>query len=334
MFQHLDSVHSVYQGDRPRPMTQLAQLLSLRVALSSTLWLGSCSLLVDADKEQCQSDEECVSAGLGNTCVRNICQGSVAAACSVFSDCSTDAPVCVAEECNSVRDAFFCAAETPAEAATVKYSFSVRQFIEREKAPADVFVKACRVSDTDCTQQSAVATFRDETGSGDVELEVVKGLPVYFEVQSSGATVRTFDTGNATVDRTLEHVLVPTEAEVALLAALAGVSFDFEKSGLALIEAIDCSGQPASGLTFTESTNQGLPFVFINHQPSGTERVTQYDPQYGRAFAGFVGISGFVIFNGRWAQTGELLDRGGGSSINAYVAPHMVTFVELRLYSE
>jgi len=74
--------------------------------------------------------------------------------------------------------------------------------------------------------------------------------------------------------------------------------------------------------------------LFINHQPSAPEQVTQYDAQYHRAFAGFVGLSGYVTFRAVWAETCELLDNGGGSSTNALVSPNTLTIVELRLYSE
>jgi len=306
---------------------------ALSLGVGTAWWIG-CSIFLDVDGTQCQTDSDCVDRDLGAQCVEHVCTGQPRVACSTNTGCGEMTPLCMAGACESLADTFYCEPETPAAGPTIKYTFQVRDFVNRDEIPADITVRACRNSDVDCTDP--VSIYHDTSGTGEIIIEAPNGLPVYFEVTGEGRLrADLFDTGSTSrpnVDRVLLNVMLPRAEYFETLNVMTMVDYDTQLEGVMFIQVLDCTGTPASGISFTKTAGKGRPFVFINHIPNANETVTQYDPVYDEAYGGFVGVSpGIVGVEAYWNST---LLANGATSFNVPMKAGTVTYVDLRLYSE
>jgi len=306
---------------------------ALSLGVGAAWWMG-CSILLDVDDKQCRVDSDCVNRSLGAHCVEHVCTGQPLVACSSNTECSEAAPICMGGACTSVADTFYCEPAAPAASSTVRYTFQVRDFLNRDEIPANLAARACRNSDVDCNDP--VSIYSDVNGTGAVTLEAPNGLPVYFEVTGEGRlNANLFDIGSTSrpnVDRVLRNVMLPKAAYFETLNVMTSVDYDTQLEGVMFVQVLDCNETPAGGVTFTKTPGKGQAFVFINHIPNANETVTQYDPVYGEAYGGFVGVPpGIVGVDAYWG--GELL-ANGATSFNVPIKAGTVTYVDLRLYSE
>jgi len=310
-------------------------------ALSGIALSPGCSALIDVDGHQCQTDTDCTQNNLGATCQSNVCvpapdtsstaNGAASTdtlSCTGDADCSGDAPrclvatdVCVSDE---LAQQFSCPLPAPAEAAaTVRFSFNVRLFVERANAPANLVVKACEVGDLKCMAPMKMFTDTEKTGA--VELDLPPGVPVYFEITSEGLPVLVYFSLIPETDVTLtRNILVPTQEVIAALTATLNIPFSIE-NGITLIELEDCTGRTAAGVHVTQNPPSGDSFYFKSDQPFRNEVVTTTDDVYDHAYGGFSNVTpGGVDFSAYAGESGPLL-----RSLAAQVRANTVTYVEL-----
>jgi len=315
-------------------MDNVVKRLSLGIGV--VLWMSCCSVLLDVDGKQCRNDIDCVDTGLGDRCVEDVCVGEARVACTSNSECSDTTPVCMANACQSVENSFYCEPEPPSEASTVKYSFAVTDFANRESIPQNIVARACPPADYYCDEP--VDIYQDTAGTGQVVLSAPKGVPVYFLVTGEGhLTAALYDSGttsNPNVDRVLGTVLLATTEFVVGGAAAQMIDYDPLTDGVVWAQLFDCSGTPASGVEFTKPESKGTPVVLRDYIASVDSTLTQYDPVYNQAYGGFIGVSARVLeMRARW--NGEALTRGSSETlVSVAVREGAFTYVNLRLYRE
>jgi hypothetical protein len=216
----------------------------LTLLLSGSFVVG-CSALIDVGGKQCNSDNECVKAELGTSCVAHICVDKSSQHADAGMDmrlpadgmCTKDAqctnknePRCMNGSCvpEELAERFLCAADPETTASgTVKYSVHVLEYVTR-MPPKDLMVKACRGNDVGCSDP--VAMFSDDQGTGDVSLDLPVGFMGFFDVQTSdtlGAlSYVTKPVVEDTNDRDLQVVSPDT---LQVLSTVAGVGFEASK---------------------------------------------------------------------------------------------------------
>jgi hypothetical protein len=117
---------------------------------------------------------------------------------------------------------------------------------------------------------------------------------------------------------------VPTADTIDLTASILGYPYDASK-GLALIDALDCSGTPQSGISF-ESREGGDLFYLVDQTPNRETPSSVYDPLTNSANGGFINVPpGFVKFSARIGLDGLQL-----GSFNAQIRPRTITFIDMQ----
>lgn len=322
------------------------------------LWLGctllaGCSFLIDVNRDQCSTDGDCDSAGVGGSCNQGIC----VATSSSFSTCDggdcSSAPdagdavgdasnepngllcngvrceeeeVCFADTCavaTSVAPYTCEAEEPPAPVGSLRFTMPVRDFVTDEPLP-DLVVLACRDNDLAC--ESPIARFDDPDGTGDVVLELPFKFRGYLEVSSSAALTSLWFFTRPMLEPLNAKVLkavAPTTVD--LLAAIAGLQID-RSQGIVIVEPFDCAGNPAGGIHLEESKRTAIPFYIIDERPSTEATVTVWDDVEHQAAGGFVNATpGFTLFTARIGVDGPVL-----GEVNANVKANTVTYVDIH----
>jgi len=252
--------------------------------------------------------------------------GTENTACNGDADCSGSTPRCflATDTCVSseLAQQFNCQLPTPAEGASVHFSFNVRSFVERAKVPANLVVKACEVGDLQC--MAPLVTFTDTEGTGAVELDLPPGVPVYFEITSEGLTVLVYFSFIPETDiQLVRNILVPTYDVITGLMRELNIAFSPE-NGIALVELEDCTGHTAAGIHIRQNPDSGESFYFKNNLPFRNEVLTSYDGVYDHAYGGFGNVTpGIVDFSAYWGVNGPLL-----RNLAAQVRPNTVTTIE------
>ena len=109
-----------------------------------------------------------------------------------------------------------------------------------------------------------------------------------------------------------------------ITAGIANVPFDMAK-GLAVLEMLDCSLNPAGGVQYKQSGADGNQFYLVNQVPSFDATETVYDSENNTADGGFINLSpGYVTFTASLSESGLQL-----GSFNVQIRANTVTFVDL-----
>jgi hypothetical protein len=318
---------------------------SLFLAAVSGSVSGGCSALIDVAGTQCNADTECVSKGLGQSCVDHVCVGDApATACSGTAcydgaaggaslgmciedaDCkSASEPRCMRGTCVSsgIADRWVCAPDVAPENPpdSVHYSFQVLEFVSR-KPPAKIVVTACRGNDIACTDP--VARFDDTDGTGMVQLDLPYNFLGFFQVQSDALTALSYLTKPLRADEHDRDLQVVAQSTLDLLSGVEGTAFE-PGSGLVLVEAFDCAKMPAAGVHFEESKGTAHPFYIVNRVPNSQVNISVYDADNDVADGGFINVEpGFVTFTARLGISGPEL-----GEFNANVRAGAVTFIDM-----
>jgi hypothetical protein len=271
--------------------TMLRSLILLLWATS----LASCTALLSLGDKQCNQSADCVSAQLGDRCVDHAC---------VYSDSS-------------------CGPLPEATQPMVTYGFKVVDFLTKE-TPANVVVNACRNSDAACAQPVATWTDTAEHG-GNATFMLPAGFFGYFAITSDALPALLYVTQPITRDSENRDVPVLSTGTVQLLASLAGFDYDTGK-GLALLEALDCSGAPQGGVQFKESRGTADQFYLIDQNPSPDAQLTKYDPTDNTADGGFINLDpGFITFSAYLGVDGMSI-----GSFNAQIRANTITFIDMH----
>jgi hypothetical protein len=177
-----------------------------------------------------------------------------------------------------------------ARADTVLYGFRAIDFangMPRNNLQA----KACRNSDLRCEQP--IATFVDEKGTGQVQLELPNGFIGFIEVTSDAIDALLYLTRPITANTLDRDLAVPAPGTVALFATLLEYPWDMGK-GLVTLEVLDCAETPQSGMHFV-SDGGGDSFYLVDQVPYKQAELTVHDPVTNTAIGGFINVPPGVV---------------------------------------
>lgn len=304
--------------------------------------LTGCTALLSLGDKQCNTDADCVSAKLGDSCVANACvdstkcqgeacysgdSGAPGGVCTTEKQCAgTSTPRCFNGTCvtTEMYERWSCSTPPDATQPMVRYGFKLVDYLSR-KPPTNITVKACRNSDVGCTEP--LATWADSDGMGKVSLLLPAPFLGFFEINGADVPALLYVTQPITQDTENRDVPVITNSTVQLLSTLAGFPYD-NKKGLALLEAMDCSNKPQGGVQFKASRNSGTydQFYLINQVPSQEAQLTEYDSTDNTADGGFINLEpGFITFRALLGVDG--LELG---SFNAQIRANTITFIDMH----
>jgi len=271
-------------------------LVGLIAALAG---LPACSLVVDSNRVQCSTTNECIARGpefAGSSCV--------------------DA-VCVPEEkwrCLGVPT------KAPLGPGPFHAPFVVQHLVTMDPLPG-VSARLCRKIDVTCADPVSAVLQTDATGQ--VTFDVSPGFDGYAYFEGPDIIPGLFFF-NPPVASNLPQAMIsigPPEV-IQLLALQAGATQEPDRAVI-LLAARDCTGAPAPGVSFktTGADKQSILFYSAQGLPSGTADQTD-SAGYGgllNAGAGSVTFTATVAETGRRLGQATLLSRPGSITYGSVV---------------
>lgn len=221
----------------------------------------SCSVLVDANRVQCNTDEDCRARGASfaqSSCVNTICEGNPKWACLEHP------------------------AASPGGAGPFRVTMHVTDLIKKT-AIADVRADLCRKIDVSCNDPAASVT---SDASGTISLTSVEaGFSGYVSLQSS-AIVSTLYFFNPLIDRDQDIPALSLSNSAARAGLLGQLGADPARADI-LLNASDCQGKPVSGITY--ALTSPIPGAIAYYLSSGlpTRNGTTTD---ATGYGGFVNL--------------------------------------------
>jgi hypothetical protein len=305
--------------------------------------LAACSVWLNTDERQCQTNTDCVNAKLGTVCVHQVCMDTSecsAGACDAATsesmlgvnkttceddlDCGGKTPRCLNKNCVDAPTAehWLCPpTDQTVRNSSVRFNFHVVDFLTR-KPPKGVVAKACRNNDVGC--EEPVDTFTDMEETGNAQLTLPTGFVGFFEVKCEAIDTLLYIPQPSIRNTHSRDLPVLTTETVGITANLLGYPYDPSK-GLALIDALDCSETPQGGIHF-ESREGGDPFYLVDQVPNKDTPFSVYDQVNNSANGGFINVPpGFVQFSARVGLDGLQL-----GSFNAQIRPRTITFIDMH----
>ncbi|HWO15054.1 MAG TPA: hypothetical protein VNN80_36375 [Polyangiaceae bacterium] len=249
--------------------------LARALALAAATTLPGCSLVVDAEREQCSTDLDCRVRGAAFAealCIDSLCQADPTWACV-----------------DSLS--------TPPEQAPVEASLSLVSFFDRSPIPG---VHATLFSGLDLELRSPL-----DTADTDAEGRATLSVPANFEglvrLDADGVIEPTlyYPTLPVSAATGLGQVFAGTPGGSANLAGLIGAVPQAER-GIALVTLQDCNAGGGAGATlvFSGETQGSTPFYAFNGLASSSARAFDQTGQ-----AGIVNLRpGVVGIEARWGD--------------------------------
>jgi hypothetical protein len=205
-----------------------------------------------------------------------------------------------------VAEAKWACLETPAKPQPAMAPFRVPFLVQHlvTQAPLEgIKVNLCRKIDVTCSDPVGEELFTD--AEGQVAFSVTSGFDgyAYFRGADIIDGLYFFNPPVAT-DQPVASISIGNAEVMALLALQAGATQEMDR-GVILLAARDCTGAPASGVTFTTtgSDADAIPFYSEQGLPSGTAVRTDS--------AGYGGLlnaeAGSVTFTAKLESTGRRL---------------------------
>jgi hypothetical protein len=277
---------------------------------SIALVLASCSVLIDVEGKQCESNDDCVALGAafaGSVCAQNICvmpTDTAGGEAGAGSGVPPDPLMCMARELSTEEK--------------VKYTFAPVYAPGAEpKEPKPFVIKACGQLDLSC-ENPVSGPF--EVNAGEPQEFLVKpGFAGYFEITNPDTIDGLLFLGRPVVQDTVGWgVTIPSPQVVAGLALATGEEVKPEL-GIVLAVARDCDGNALEHVTFSNSKG-GLHYYFVMALPN-TE-LTETGPQGATGYAN-VPIS-TTILTGIHNPSGHML-----GPVSVRLKPNTVSFAEI-----
>jgi len=267
-------------------------VLTLVVLLS-----GSCSLLVDADRQQCTVDLECQTdpANAGAVCAEGVCQPNPTWACL-----STGVSL------------------PPVEPKPARIVMQLRDLVT-EQPLGGATARICRKLDYECAQPLASGLVGD--ASGNLTVDTMVGFDGYVEVKASGRMPGIyFFYPPVSGDRDIPNVPLIREMDLQQFAMLAGRPINVMR-GHVMLGAYDCLGRPAEGVSLwsEDGDNQTTPFYSVKKLPSTTATGTDSS---GRG--GIINIK-----TGSITVTGRIPDGRIVGTVGLFIRPNAITYTSL-----
>jgi len=255
--------------------------------------------VVDSSRVQCSTTDDCIARGAdfaGSTCVDSVCVPEEKWRC-------LDAP-----------------AKTSSEPGPFRAPFIVQHLITQEPL-AGISARLCRKIDVTCA--NPVSDVLETDDSGEVTFDVNAGFDGYAYFEGPGIIPGLFFF-NPAVSSDLPRAMVsigPPEV-IQLLAAQAGATQAPDRSVM-LIVAHDCTGAPASGISFKTSgaDKESIPFYSEQNLPSGSAQETDAVGYGGllNADAGSITFTATITETGRRLGQVTLLSREGSITYGSIV---------------
>lgn len=233
---------------------------------------------------------------------------------------------CVDDKCEAPQldDRWLCPVDSMSvHTDTVRYSVRVVDFVSGMPRQ-DLKVKACSSNDLSC--EKPVATFVDSKQTGKVQLDLPTGFLGFLELTSDAVDTLLYVTKPIVENTSDRDITVPTLETIDLLASLLEYTWDMDK-GLVVLEVLDCSEQPQSGIHFA-CHEGGDGFYMVNGIPFKSEQTTMYDPMNNTAEGGFINVPpGLAEFS---AQLGSEADATRLGTLKVQIRARTLTIIELH----
>lgn len=219
----------------------------LFIAVLVATQLAGCSLIVDADAPQCESNADCAARG------------------PRFADAVCESRVCVVSAPPGEHD-LACAAPTSSGLPTVNYTFAIQAATSGAAGTATLFrARACQQLDVDC--ESPVAGPFEVMAGTPYAFPLPQGFSGFFQITGDGVLPALYFLPRPVVADTVGWSPTVISKEVlGQLAAAAGTSLD-PASGVVIASIRDCDGTPIEGATVTASEKQVLRYYIVNNLP-------------------------------------------------------------------
>jgi hypothetical protein len=267
--------------------------------LAVLVWVSACSLTVDADRVQCSTNADCSARGEafeGSACIDAVC----------------------------VADAKWACLDTPVTRVPAPGPFRVPFVVQHlvTQAPlAGITARLCRRIDVTCKDPVSEELLTD--AQGQVSFSVTSGFDGYAHFQGAEIIDGLYFFNPPVVsDQPVAAVSIGDADVMKLLAEQAGAAQKPERS-IILLAARDCTGAPASGVTFTTSASDPEAKQFYSEQglPSGSALRTDSSGYGGllNAAAGSVTFTAKVESTGRTLGQATLLARAGAITYGSVV---------------
>jgi hypothetical protein len=156
--------------------------------------------------------------------------------------------------------------------------------------PVGLRVAACRIQDATCANPLVVAS--DNSGTGDVMLEVPSQFAGYVQVQSEDSLpLLHYLTQPVTAPTQLPTLMLIPRALAEMSAQAEGIKVDLSTTGVLIAGVRDCASAPVEGVRFALEPGGMMPFFLVNGLPSMLATETVYDPGLQVAVGGFLGVA-------------------------------------------
>ncbi len=292
--------------------------------------LAACSIIIDSNVVQCRTDRDCVDRGFPTSvCSANLC----GAPPSVVTDGGSTADAPALDPKWSCLGSVKTEPENSAEPTLSRYRLS--GFSSRTGL-SGVVVKACNTRDISC---SAPLTTTTTDESGYANQNVPKFFAGYYEVapltpDGGGGGLSLLGTliypGTLTKASLPDEVATDDQSFPVLTAPeldLVGSVLETKPEpqlGHVLFGAVDCEGNPASGVSATLSVRDRKTVSFYNDDtgtPTSTLRETK-----ARGEAGFFNVpTNLVTIEARVESIGKRL-----GTFTVLVRPAQVTIIAIQ----
>jgi hypothetical protein len=257
---------------------------------------GSCSLLVEPDRQQCAIDDDCKLLGgdlSDAVCIESVCQANPTWSCLGTGSWPTP------------------------EQRKMSVIFRIGDLVTEQPAPG-VSARLCHKLDFGCSQPIAGGMISD--AGGNLPIQVDPGFDGYVELTPPGH-MKAIYFFNPPVAGDREIALPVVRAEdLGLFAGLAGHP-PIPGRGHVMLGAYDCRGDAAEGITLSsvDADDRTSSFYLIKKVPSITASATDSSGRGGiiNLRAGSISVSG-VLSDGRPIGT-----------VGLFVRPDQITYTTL-----
>jgi hypothetical protein len=245
------------------------------------LSVSACSLVVDGDRVQCSTNADCTARGAsftGSTCVDSVCVGEAKWAC-------LGVPL-----------------KPPTAPGPFRAPFIVQHLVTQTRL-GNVKVTLCRKLDVTCSEPLSEELLTD--AEGQVTLSVTSGFEgyAYFRGDNIVDGLYFFNPG-VSADLPPVTIQIGNAQVMTLLASQAGAMQAIDR-GVILLNARDCTGASAAGVTFSTMGSDAAAVPFYSKDGLPTGDAVQTDP------AGYGGLlnaePGSITFTAKVESMGRTL---------------------------
>jgi len=266
------------------------RLLLITTAISA----GSCSLLVEPNRQQCTTDIDCQTLGAADAvCVDSVCQANPMWSC--VGEVTWPQP----------------------EPRKMSITFRVGDLVTEEPT-AGVTARLCHKLDFGCNQP--ISSILTGDAAGNLTLQLESGFDGYVELNAPGR-MKGIYFFYPPVDGDREIPLPVLRAEdLTLFAGLAGRPL-VPGRGHVMLGAYDCQRRAAEGISLTvaEADDKTSAFYLVKKVPSITATATDSS---GRG--GIINVKA-----GSVSVTGTLPDARSIATVGVFVRPDTITYTTL-----